>query len=239
MLSFKRNGAPFFWNGCAVFAEYANVAAAEMESGEVEQTRYYMKNAITGEVREMSYDEFIEVTGGKIALPKSQTMPKALVTWWFFTPEKYSDALASAKRVSPTFSGGASSMTISTSVTTTRTATTTKGVSFTGDVWDAIDLKVTGNYNVAKSASSSKSTTISGEFKPKAQYTYNWITFQPRVATITGTLTLKATSDGLPLQDVATYSGVQVKYPVVKNGIHDGHYGQGYTNSSSLVPPLG
>ena len=23
MLSFKRNGAPFLWNGCAVFAEYA------------------------------------------------------------------------------------------------------------------------------------------------------------------------------------------------------------------------
>ena len=23
MLSFKRNGAPFLWNGCADFAEYA------------------------------------------------------------------------------------------------------------------------------------------------------------------------------------------------------------------------
>lgn len=218
---------------------YANVAAAEMEPGRAEQTRYYMKNAVTGEVREMSYDEFIEVTGGKIVLTKSQTVPRAVFTWWSFTPEKYSDALTSAKRVSPTFGGGATSMTISTSVTTTRTATKTMGVSFTGDVWDAIDLKVTGNYNVAKSASSSKSTTISGEFKPKAQYTYNWITFQPRVATITGTLTLKATSDGLPLPDVATYSGVQVKYPVIKSGVHDGHYDQGYTNSSSSIPPLG
>ena len=29
MLSFKRNGAPFLWNGCADFAEYAHPLKGE------------------------------------------------------------------------------------------------------------------------------------------------------------------------------------------------------------------
>ena len=35
MLSLKRNGAPFLWNGCAVLAEYAMQALSKKKTGDI------------------------------------------------------------------------------------------------------------------------------------------------------------------------------------------------------------
>lgn len=76
------------------FSSNVNVKAAETQSDGAEQTKYYMKNTYTGELKEMSYTEFVEVTGGDVSLTtRSSVMPALVYTWWEFTPTNYSTAL--------------------------------------------------------------------------------------------------------------------------------------------------
>ena len=119
--------------------------------------------------------------------------------------------------------------------TFTRTYSTSQGVTLSAADLDVIDTEVSATYSLSKSASSSRSTSVTGTFNPSGNYKYMAVVFIPDLATVKGTY--KVYGNIMGSAEIGSYDCTLV-YPVSNGKILDGEYRVYEANTKSSFPKL-
>lgn len=127
-------------------------------------------------------------------------------------------------KVSPTYvSSQVSTISVTETHTESRTVTNSAGFTLTAEVKNAIFNGVSASYSYSTSATSSKSSSVTGVMKPKTQYTYSAVYFQPRIYTVTGNLNYYQSYQGT--STLLSSGQAKAQYPcTTSSGILDGIY---------------
>lgn len=201
-----------------------------VENGIARQlTQREYQNIMNESEREVSYDlPIIDLT--KIASNSARGFsyefnPTSRSTFW--------DA-GLKRRVSPIYQG-ASSISVTNTTSFTRTVTQNVGISINANILKELDATVKAEYSYVSAATSSTSTTVTGNFSPSGKYTYAAVVFTPRIAEIKGVLTETLSAMG---SSGSSTHDITVRYPVSTNGIWDGIYRIYESNNLSVFPDI-
>ena len=202
--------------------------SAYIADDSVVTTSYILvENGVPRQISAEEYYSLLHTPVQSTIYNTQETSTTALPAYnYYYVFEGTSESLAFhpslESRVSNIYSN-ISSLTVTASMTYTRTITNSAGLSITSDIQSAIDSKVNLAYSRSTSATSSQSSSITGVFTPSGAYTYSCVTFIPRLSTVTGTLSLYQSVDGI-VSRVSYTPGVQAMYPVSVSGYLDGIY---------------
>ena len=212
-----------------VFSTTTTLSAYVADDAIVTTSYVLVENGIARQISAEEYCSLLQnpVQSSTYVCDTQETSTAALPVYnYYYVFEGTSESLAFhpslESRVSNIYSN-ISSLTVTSSMTYTRTITNSAGLSITSDIQSAIDSKVSLTYSRSTSSTSAQSSSITGVFTPSGAYRYSCITFIPRLSTVTGTLSLYQSVDGI-VSRVSYTPGVQARYPVSVSGYLDGIY---------------